>query len=79
MRLWGLLQGDGSAHVTSRANTTLFKDLKNVFESATFLAVIHFAGLKAVGESVQKPLEYYQVMDVTALPHQPVGTIALCL
>ena len=22
--------------------------------------VIHFAGLKAVGESVQKPLEYYQ-------------------
>ena len=23
-------------------------------------AVIHFAGLKAVGESVQKPLDYYQ-------------------
>ncbi|MDO4441523.1 MAG: UDP-glucose 4-epimerase GalE [Moraxella sp.] len=25
-----------------------------------FFAVIHFAGLKAVGESVQKPLKYYQ-------------------
>lgn len=26
-----------------------------------FSAVIHLAGLKAVGESVQKPLEYYRV------------------
>lgn len=26
-----------------------------------FSAVMHFAGLKAVGESVQKPLEYYRV------------------
>lgn len=26
-----------------------------------FMAVIHFAGLKAVGESVQKPLDYYRV------------------
>lgn len=26
-----------------------------------FAAVMHFAGLKAVGESVQKPLEYYRV------------------
>lgn len=25
------------------------------------MAVIHFAGLKAVGESVQKPLDYYRV------------------
>jgi UDP-glucose 4-epimerase len=25
------------------------------------VAVIHFAGLKAVGESVSKPLEYYDV------------------
>mmetsp|Transcript_21539 Transcript_21539/g.32057 ORF Transcript_21539/g.32057 Transcript_21539/m.32057 type:complete len:369 (+) Transcript_21539:104-1210(+) len=28
-------------------------------ESATFDACIHFAGLKAVGESVKKPLRYY--------------------
>lgn len=27
----------------------------------SFTAVIHFAGLKAVGESVQKPLDYYRV------------------
>lgn len=34
--------------------------LKDVFEQHGFDAVIHFAGLKAVGESVQKPLEYYR-------------------
>lgn len=33
--------------------------LSNLFASNTFDAVIHFAGLKAVGESVAKPLEYY--------------------
>jgi len=31
-----------------------------VFAGGGFDAVIHFAGLKAVGESVQKPLWYYQ-------------------
>lgn len=30
-----------------------------LFANNQFDAVIHFAGLKAVGESVQKPLEYY--------------------
>lgn len=33
--------------------------LSKVFDENTFDAVIHFAGLKAVGESVSKPLEYY--------------------
>ncbi len=33
--------------------------LQAVFAGARYEAVIHFAGLKAVGESVQKPLEYY--------------------
>ncbi|AJC49330.1 UDP-glucose 4-epimerase GalE [Allofrancisella guangzhouensis] len=33
--------------------------LDQVFQYEEFKAVIHFAGLKAVGESVQKPLEYY--------------------
>lgn len=33
--------------------------LKNVFENEKIDAVIHFAGLKAVGESVQKPWLYY--------------------
>ena len=31
-----------------------------VLKNGSFDAVIHFAGLKAVGESVQKPLEYYK-------------------
>lgn len=36
------------------------EELENVFEeNKDITAVIHFAGLKAVGESVEKPLEYY--------------------
>jgi len=33
--------------------------LEKVFQENEIKEVIHFAGLKAVGESVQKPLEYY--------------------
>lgn len=44
--------------------------LQNVFEQYKIDSVIHFAGLKAVGESVQKPLEYYD--------NNVYGTIALC-
>ena len=36
------------------------KALENVFANNHFNACIHFAGLKAVGESVEKPLEYYE-------------------
>uniref|UniRef100_A0ACD5YIY7 Uncharacterized protein n=1 Tax=Avena sativa TaxID=4498 RepID=A0ACD5YIY7_AVESA len=43
--------------------------LETVFASSRFDAVIHFAGLKAVGESVQKPLLYYD--------HNILGTINL--
>jgi len=35
------------------------KTLQEVFSQYNIDSVIHFAGLKAVGESVQKPLEYY--------------------
>ena len=34
--------------------------LNKVFEQYKFDSCIHFAGLKAVGESVAKPLEYYE-------------------
>lgn len=34
--------------------------LENIFATHRFDACIHFAGLKAVGESVSKPLEYYE-------------------
>lgn len=33
--------------------------LEEVFKNYDIDAVIHFAGLKSVGESVKKPLEYY--------------------
>lgn len=44
--------------------------LREVFEKETIEAVIHFAGLKAVGESVSKPLEYYY--------NNITGTLILC-
>ena len=44
--------------------------LNKVFDKENVEAVIHFAGLKAVGESVQKPLEYYE--------NNIGGTITLC-
>lgn len=34
--------------------------LAQVFATGKFASVIHFAGLKAVAESVEKPLEYYE-------------------
>ncbi|MBO7457776.1 MAG: UDP-glucose 4-epimerase GalE [Paludibacteraceae bacterium] len=34
--------------------------LEDIFSAHRFDACIHFAGLKAVGESVAKPLEYYE-------------------
>lgn len=36
------------------------KLLKEIFEKEKIDGVIHFAGYKAVGESIEKPLEYYQ-------------------
>lgn len=36
------------------------KILQRIFSQHNIKAVIHFAGLKAVGESVKKPLRYYQ-------------------
>ena len=36
------------------------KELDKIFKEENIDAVIHFAGLKAVGESVEKPILYYQ-------------------
>ena len=44
--------------------------LETVFDGNKFDAVIHFAALKAVGESVAKPLEYYE--------NNMTGTLNLC-
>lgn len=46
------------------------KGLDKIFETESIDSVIHFAGLKAVGESVEKPLEYYD--------NNIGGTVTLC-
>ena len=45
-------------------------DLQKAFDTYEIDSVIHFAGLKAVGESVEQPLRYYD--------NNIVGTIRLC-
>ncbi|MCL2913181.1 UDP-glucose 4-epimerase GalE [Shewanella corallii] len=44
--------------------------LQKLFSDYSFEAVIHFAGLKAVGESVAQPLRYYE--------NNVTGTVILC-
>ncbi|MDE6024595.1 MAG: UDP-glucose 4-epimerase GalE [Lachnospiraceae bacterium] len=44
--------------------------MHDIFDKEAVDCVIHFAGLKAVGESVAKPLEYYQ--------NNIAGTLVLC-
>ena len=44
--------------------------LASIFTKHAITSVIHFAGLKAVGESVRKPLEYYN--------NNVYGTLCLC-
>lgn len=44
--------------------------LQNLFKTNNFDAVLHFAGLKAVGESLVEPLSYYD--------NNVVGTVTLC-
>lgn len=46
------------------------EDMYNVFEENDIEAVIHFAGLKAVGESIEEPLRYYH--------NNITGTLVLC-
>ena len=62
--------------ITGRSLTFYKADLLNkeelvhIFEQESIDSVIHFAGLKAVGESVEKPLEYYH--------NNITGTLNLC-
>lgn len=41
--------------------------LENIFQNHYIHSVIHFAGLKAVGESVKQPLSYYKNNLVSSL------------
>ncbi|ABA89045.1 UDP-glucose/UDP-N-acetylglucosamine 4-epimerase [Syntrophotalea carbinolica DSM 2380] len=67
---------DRIAQITGRNPTFEKVDICNreslwlVFSKHRPHAVIHFAGLKAVGESVEKPLSYYQ--------NNISGTVVLC-
>ena len=58
-------------HVTFYKADMLDREAVNqIFEKESIDSVIHFAGLKAVGESVAKPLEYYH--------NNITGTLILC-
>ena len=46
------------------------KALRKIFKKHNIEAVIHFAGLKAVGESVREPIMYYH--------NNITGTLNLC-
>ena len=67
---------DRVAQITGKKPTFYETDIRNrealdaIFAKEHVDAVIHFAGLKAVGESVEKPLEYYE--------NNISGTINLC-
>ena len=53
--------------ITEKSITNIHLDvldypaLDKLFKEYTFYAVLHLAALKAVGESISKPLEYFQV------------------
>lgn len=53
-----------------RADLLDRRAVREIFSSGQIDAVIHFAGLKAVGESVQVPLSYYH--------NNITGTLVLC-
>ena len=53
-----------------KANVCDLEAMNRIFDQYSFDAVIHFAGFKAVGESVAKPLEYYR--------NNLDSTLALC-
>jgi len=64
-------------NITGKNNLAFLKidirdaeNLEKLFNNNEFDAVIHFAGLKAVGESTEKPLEYYD--------NNVGGTTVLC-
>jgi UDP-glucose 4-epimerase len=60
----------GSSPEFARADVRDASALREIFRSRPFDAVIHFAGLKAVGESVEKPIEYYE--------NNVQGALSLC-
>ena len=60
----------GRQPVLFEADLLDYESVEEVFRDHEICSVIHFAGLKAVGESVEKPLRYYKC-NIT-------GTLNLC-
>lgn len=60
----------GKEPVFIQADVRNEKALDAIFNNYSIDTVIHFAGLKAVGESVKQPLEYYE--------NNVQGSVALC-
>lgn len=60
----------GQPIVTIKADIRDKEVLRQIFAHYPIDAVVHFAGLKAVGESTQQPLHYYD--------NNVAGTITLC-
>lgn len=58
--LRGVEQITGRTFPVYEADLMDYNAVKRVFSENQIDAVIHFAGLKAVGESVSKPLDYYR-------------------
>lgn len=50
----------GKGFVFYKADLLDKDSMRKIFSENKIRAVIHFAGLKAVGESVEKPIEYYK-------------------
>lgn len=64
------LSADDTRLLFYRTNILDREALSNIFDKNNVDVIIHFAGFKAVGESVQKPLEYYW--------NNIAGTLVLC-
>jgi UDP-glucose 4-epimerase len=60
----------GQSIITVEGDIRKKEDLQKVFQDHEIESVIHFAGLKAVGDSVEQPLNYYD--------NNIYGTIVLC-
>jgi len=60
----------GSSYTFYQADICDADSLDSIFSEHNIDSVIHFAGLKAVGESVEQPLRYYQ--------NNVGGTVSLC-
>jgi UDP-glucose 4-epimerase len=56
-------------------DATNYESLEDVFQRYDFDGIIHFAGYKAVGESVRKPLEYYYNNLVSTINLAKLATI----